>query len=175
MAVRPLPVVLALILVVGAVVSPAAQRRGGGNRNAGLPVATNTIRLHPKLYEGKAVTVAAAVEQVLSPTAFVVDQRKATGPKAVAAVCAPLLIVAPTLMEPLTAKGGYMMLTGQVQLFNPSSLGTTVPGYHLDIPAEVAATYAGQPMLVVTSVLDSKQMELARQPAPPAAAEPAKK
>src|SRR5213594_835089 len=41
-----------------------------------VPVATNTVTAHPDAYYGQAVTINAAVEQILSKSAFSVDQRR---------------------------------------------------------------------------------------------------
>ena len=65
----------ALVLISTATVR--TQRRGNDNASFGMPVATNMILQDPDAYFGRAVTVTAGLEQVLSKTAFVVDQRKA--------------------------------------------------------------------------------------------------
>ena len=74
----------AAVLVIVTSVAPAAQRgrRGGGNANAGLPLATNAILRNPEVYYGKQITVSAGVDRMASKTAFVVDQWKMTGGQA---------------------------------------------------------------------------------------------
>jgi len=42
-----------------------------------VPVATNTVNANPDAYYGQGVTITAAVEQILSKSAFSVDQRRA--------------------------------------------------------------------------------------------------
>src|ERR1044072_7775701 len=71
---------------------PAEEGRGGqrgGERGAPpagqpaappakplVPVATNTVNANPDAYYGQGVTITAAVDQVLSKSAFAVDQRR---------------------------------------------------------------------------------------------------
>ena len=75
--------VAAGVMVMAALATLDAQRgRGGGGGNAGegVPVATTAIAEHPDAYDGKPITVSAGLEQMLSSTAFTVDQHKATAP-----------------------------------------------------------------------------------------------
>jgi len=65
------------LLLAIATVHTQQRRRGNDNASFGTPVATNMILEDPDTYLGKAVTVTAGLDQVLSKTAFVVDQRKA--------------------------------------------------------------------------------------------------
>src|SRR5438045_5809401 len=41
-----------------------------------VPVATNTVNANPDAYYGQGVTITAAVDQILSKSAFSVDQRR---------------------------------------------------------------------------------------------------
>ncbi len=153
------------------VATPQAQRRGG-NRSSATPLATNTIRQHPEQYEGKEISVSAAVERVLSPTAFLVDQRRVVGPSGVAAVGAPILVIAPNLKGPLPPTG-YLLMSGQLVKYDAAAIARVATDYALDLPSDFAATYAGQPVLVATSVIDGTHAELAKKPAPALAAAPA--
>jgi hypothetical protein len=155
-------------LVVGALLLATAvpggqRRRGGGDADAGAPVATNTILNHPDRYYGKPLTVSAGVEQVLSATAFLVDQRKAAGDKGVVAIGQPILVIAPTLATPLD-QAQYLLLKGQLARFDAATMGQLVPGYRLDLTPALTARYQGQPVLLATSVLDSTYHELAKKP-----------
>src|SRR5437879_5172735 len=44
-----------------------------------IPVATNTVNTNPDAYYGQGVTITASVEQILSKSAFAVDQRRVAG------------------------------------------------------------------------------------------------
>lgn len=142
-----------------------AQRRRADNGSQGAPVATNTIVGNPEAYYGKLVTVSAGVEQVLSKTVFVVDQRKAAGATQVTSVGTPVLVVAPYLGSPLS-EDTYLLIRGQVMKLEPEALARAAADYTLDISTEMLSAYRGQPVLVATSVIDSKYKELSLKPAP---------
>jgi len=154
-------------LVVAAVATPGAQRRGGRDNSAqGLPVATNTILANPDDYYGKLVTLSAGVDQMLSKTAFVVDQWRMKGPAEVAALGKPILVVAPYLAASLDHRS-YFLMRGQLIRFDPQAISRLIAGYTLDLAPEMRAKYAGQPVLVATSVVSSTSVELARKPLAP--------
>jgi len=160
--------VLALIGVAALTIeTPSAQRRRGGDTAAfGAPVATNTILASPDQYYGKLVTVSAGLEQVVSKTAFVVDQRQIVGGSEVKPAGMPILVIAPYLtgkLEPMN----YLLVRGQLVRFDPETISRVAAGYTLDFTPDLAARYAGRPVLVATSVLDSTYTELARKPVPP--------
>lgn len=155
-------------LAVTASVTLQAQRRND-NAAFGIPASTGAILADPGSYAGKLVTVSAAVDQSVSGTAFVVDQRTAVGATSVRAVGKPLLVIAPYLTKPLGA-ATYVMVTGRVVLLTPGSVEKVAAEYTSDIPAAVAARFAGQPVLVAGSVLDGQYAELGRKPVPPATA-----
>jgi hypothetical protein len=160
--------VLALI-GVGAltIATPSAQRRRGGDSAAfGVPVATNTILESPDQYYGKLVTVSAGLEQVVSRTAFVVDQRKVVGGSEVQPAGMPILVIAPYLTGKLEPRK-YLLVRGQLVRFDPQAISRVAAGYTLDLTPDLTARYAGRPVLVATSVLDSTYTELARKPVPP--------
>lgn len=142
-----------------------AQRRRADNASQGAPVATTTIVRNPDAFYGKLVTVSAGVEHVLSKTVFVVDQRRAAGATRVRPAGAPVLVVAPFLAGDL-AENKYPLIRGQVVKFEPEALARAAGDYTLDISPEVGATYHGQPVLVASSVVDSKFKELSMRPTP---------
>jgi hypothetical protein len=144
-----------------------AQRRGGRDNAAlGLPVSTGAVLEDPDAYYGKLVTVSAGVDQVLSKTAFVIDQWKAVGPKSVQAIGKPILVIAPYLTTSL-AHAQYLMMRGQIVKFDPAAIARVAGDYSLDLGADAGAKYAGQPVLVATSVVNSVSAELGRKPMMP--------
>jgi hypothetical protein len=168
-----LPFALAGATLIAMSASPSAQRgRGGGGTAAnGVPVATNTILEHPEAYYGKQVTISAGVEQVLSKTAFFIDQWKASGPSEVKSIGKPILVIAPYLSASITQRH-YLMVRGELVKFDPAAITRVAADYKLDLAPEVAARYQGQPVLVATSVINSTYAELARKPVlPPSSAE----
>ncbi|MEP7309213.1 MAG: hypothetical protein ABJA98_27230 [Acidobacteriota bacterium] len=160
------------ILVIVMLAAPSAQRgrRGGADANTGLPIATNTIQQNPDAYYGKAVTISAAVEQVLSKTVFLVDQRKAVGLSEVTAINKPILVIAPYLTGSLDQKH-YLLMRGEIVKFDPAAIARVAADYKLDLAFDVVAKYQGQPVLLANSVMSSTSMELARKPMPPPTAE----
>jgi cytochrome c556 len=168
-AVVSVAVAATLLLTMSA--APSAQRRrGGADPNAGVPIATNTIVEHPDAYYGKRVTISAGVEQILSKTAFVIDQRKAVGPKEVTAIGKPILVIAPYLSARLD-QTHYVLMRGDIMKFDKAAIARLAADHTLDLSSEIAAKYEGQPVLLATSVRNAMYAELAAKPPPPLTAE----
>ena len=159
-------VVATMLFVMLAAPSAQRGRRAGGDATAGMPIATNTILENPEAYFGKAVTITAGVEQMVSKTAFLVDQRKAVSAREVKAIGKPILVIAPYLTATLDRKS-YLLMRGEIVKFDPAAMVRIAADYTIDLASEVAAKYKGLPVLVATSVVDSTYAELARKPIPP--------
>jgi hypothetical protein len=159
--------VVAVAIAVAMVTAADAQRRGRNDNSAqGAPVATNTIVDAPERYYGKLVTVSAGVEEMLSKTTFLLDQRTAVGPTRVKAAGKPILVIAPYLTAPLD-RANYLLVRGEVVKLDAAALTRLAPGYTLDLAPEVGAKYQAQPVLVANSVINSTFVELGRKPIPP--------
>jgi hypothetical protein len=165
------PVLVAGTILMVMLATPSAQRgrNRGADVNQGIPVATNAILQNPDAYYGKLVTISAGVEQALSKTVFLVDQRKAVGGSEVQAIGKPILVIAPYLTSLLDHKD-YVLIRGEVVKLDPAAIARVAADYKLDLPSEVAAKYQGQPVLLTTSVINSTYTELARKPLPPPSA-----
>jgi hypothetical protein len=150
--------------MLGMLAEAGAQRRRSDNASQGIPVATNRIVQDPGAYYGKVVTVSAGVEQMLSMTAFVLDQRRAAGATGVKAIGKPILVIAPYLAASLNPNG-YLMVRGEIVKFDAAAIARVAPGYTLDLAPDVSARYYGQPVLVASSVINSVFLELVRKPA----------
>jgi len=159
-------VVTILCIAVSAGLSAQRGRRGGGNANAGLPVATNAILLNPAAYYGKQITVSAGVDRMLTPTAFLVDQWKMTGPNEVEAIGKPVLVVAPYLTNTLDRRN-YLIVRGELLKLDTAVLARIASEYKLDLGPGLWQTFQGQPMLLAASVLNSTYTELAKKPIQP--------
>jgi hypothetical protein len=161
-------------LVVLLSVTPSAQRgrrAGGGNAAAGVPLATNMILKNPAAYYGKQITISAGVDRMLTPTAFLVDQWKMTGPNAVAPIGQPVLVVAPYLTATLDQRN-YLLVRGELVKFDTAAIARVAAEYKLDLGPELWAKYQNQPMLLAASVISSTYAELAKKPIlPPTANE----
>src|SRR6476646_338858 len=115
---RRLSAVAAIVVVMSVALSAQRGRRGGGgNANAGLPLATNTVLRNPDVYYGKQITLSAGVDHMVSKTAFVVDQWKMSGPTGVTPLGQPILVVAPYLTAALQ-QHSYMLMRGELLKFD---------------------------------------------------------
>jgi cytochrome c556 len=158
-------------ILIATMAAPGAQRTRPDNDSQGAPVATNRIAQNPDAYYGKLVTVSAGVEQILSKTAFLVDQqRKVVGSMDVQAVGKPVLVIAPYLIGRLDQKS-YLWVRGELVKFDATAIARVAPDYKIDLPSEVVARYQGQPVLLANSVMDSTHAELGKKPYPPPSAE----
>jgi cytochrome c556 len=150
-------------LILGAVATTDAQRRGGRDNSAqGQPVATNTVIENPEPYYGKLVTISAGVDEMLSKTAFVVDQRKMVGTTKVVPAGQPMLVIAPYLSASFD-QNQYLMLRGQIVKYDSAAVAKAA-GVAVDLAPEIAAKYQGKPVLVASSVVNSVSLELNRKP-----------
>jgi len=160
--------------------APAGQRgqgqrgqrgQGGGQRGqaAGpppkplVPVVASTVAAHPDTYYGEQVSMTATVAQMLSPTAFSMDQdrTKSTGQD--------VLVLAPRLNEPVEVNS-YVTVLGEVVKFDAAAIKNKAKELKVDlpdVPADVAAKYQGKPALIATTVLNSKMVNLAMRLPPP--------
>ena len=157
--------VVAGTMLIVTMAAPRAQR-GANNASFGTPVATNTVLANPDAYYGKAISMSAGVEQILSKTAFLIDQRRVVSASETTALGAPILVIAPYLTGPLAART-YLLIRGEIVKFDPAAIAGVAAGYTIDLAPEVGAKYAGQPVLVATSVIDSTYAERGRKPLVP--------
>ena len=102
-----------------------------------VPVATNSVNAHPDTYVGQTVTMTAAVDQILSKSAFSVDQQRVEGAPAPKGPT-DVLVLVPTLQSPVDPKT-YVTVMGELVKFDPAEVAKKAKDYKLDLPAEVAA------------------------------------
>jgi cytochrome c556 len=156
------------------------QRGGRGGETAGqppaapaakplVPVATNTVNANPDVYYGQGVTITAAVEQVLSKSAFAVDQRRVAGAPAPTKPT-DVLVLVPTLQSPVDPKS-YVTVMGELVKFDPAEVAKKAKDYKLDLPPDALAKYNGRPALIATSVITDKFVDLAKRLPPPMTAD----
>lgn len=154
----------AVMIAALATSTPGAQGRRSGAGTLTVPVTADVVLSKPEAYFGQLVTLSSGVDQILSKTAFTVDQRRVTpGSKEVIKLGRPLLVIAPTLVSPL-AVNSYLTIVGEVVKFDPGEISSKAKDYHLDLLPDVVASYQGQPVLLATTVLSSTSVELTRKP-----------
>lgn len=155
--------VAAMIVVIMAA-GPDAQRRREATPNPTLPVATDVITATPDAYYGKVVTISAGVEQVLSKTAFTIDQKRVLeGGKEVKSLGKPILVIAPTLNGALDRKN-YMLFVGELLKFDAAAIRQKAKDYKLDLSPDLIASYQNRPVLLATAVIDSQYVDQAKRP-----------
>jgi len=134
-----------------------------------VPVATNTVNAHPDAYYGQGVTITASVEQILSKSAFSVDQRRVEGAPP-AAKPTDVLVLVPTLQSPVDPKS-YVTVMGELVKFDPAEVARKAKDYKIDLPPDAIAKYSGRPALIATSVITDKFVDLAKRLPPPMTAD----
>jgi hypothetical protein len=134
-----------------------------------VPVATNTLTANPDAYYGQAVTISASVEQIHSKSSFTIDQRR-VAPAPAAAKPTDVLVLVPTIQSPVDLKS-YVTVMGEVMRFDPAEVAKKAKDYRIDLPPDIAAKYAGRPVVIATSVINEKFVDVAKRLPPPLTAE----
>jgi cytochrome c556 len=129
-----------------------------------IPVAASTLLAGPDAFIGEPVSLAAIVDAHLSRTAFSVDHdREVTAGRDV-------LVIAPTLQRS-PAVNAAVTVIGEVARFDAAAIASKVAPTVIDLPADVAARYAGKTVVIATSVVDDTGTDLARRLPPPMTAD----
>jgi len=144
---------------------PAGQPPAAPPAKPLIPVATNTVNSNPDAYYGQGVTITASVEQILSKSAFAVDQRRVAGAPAPQKPT-DVLVLVPTLQSPVDPKS-YVTVMGELVKFDPAEVAKKAKDYKIDLPPDAVAKYAGRPALIATSVITDKFVDLAKRLPPP--------
>jgi hypothetical protein len=129
-----------------------------------VPVAASSLIQHPELYLNQSVSIYGTVEQLLSATAFSLDQ----DPKK--ASLTDLLVIAPTLQNQPKA-GNYMTVVGVVIKFDAAEIQKRSRGYAIDLAANVQERYKDKVMVLASAVVDPGMVDLAKVPLKPATAD----
>lgn len=152
-----------VVLAVGA----SAQRRGGPPDGAAppakpyIPVPTTSLATNPDPYIGSNVTLTAAVDTVLSKSAFAIDQRVKNAPSG-----HELLVLAPILNGPVEPSK-YVTVAGEVMKFDPAEIAKKVKNYQIDLPSDLVEKFRGRPVVIAKVVVNDKMVDLAMRLPPP--------
>ena len=125
-----------------------------------VPVAASSVADHPDSYYGEFVTMTGTVEKSLAKTAFSVDQdaAKSTGKE--------VLVLAPRMngaVDPNT----YVTVIGELVKYDPAAIAAKTKNYNTELPADVAAKFAGKPTVLATAVINGASVDLAKWLPPP--------
>ena len=134
--------------------------QGGAGAKPLVPMTASSLLRNPKALLGENVSLMATVDTILSKTAFTVDQDATKTAAQTLLVLAPNLTTAPDL-------NGYVTVQGEVLLFDQAEIARRNKAYTIDLPADVASKYQGQPVVLATAVVNTKLVDLARKPIVP--------
>lgn len=144
-----------------AVVTRAQQGQAPAVSANLVPVAASSLLQHPELYLNQSVSIYGTVEQLLSATAFSLDQ------DAKKASMTDLLVIAPTLQNPPKA-GNYMTVVGVVIKFDAAEIQKRSKGYAIDLAPNVQERYKDKVIVLASAVVDPAMVDLAKVPLKPA-------
>lgn len=149
--------VLGLTLVVRAAQGPP---QGAPAARPMVPMTASSLLRNPAAHIGENVSLMAAVETVISKTAFTVDQdaKASTGKE--------VLVLAPTLTAAPSANV-YLTVQGEVMKFDKTEIERRARNYTVDMPADLIAKFQGQPVILATAVITPGLVDLAKKPIVP--------
>jgi len=143
--------------------APAPAPAGSAPPKPLVPVTASTLAGNPDGFVGEWVSVTGVIEQSLSRLAFAVDQGKLKS-------AGDVLVLAPRLNGPVDPNT-YVTVVGEVVRFDPDAIARKSKDYAVDLPPDVIAKYRGRPVVLATSVINSKMVDLAKRLPPPMAAD----
>lgn len=138
--------------------APPAAPAPGTPTKALVPVAASTLAATPDAYLGEFVSLGGAVEQTMGDRVFSVDQdrTKTTGQDVVV-----IMRHVSGAVEP----NSYVTVVGEVVTLDPAELkGRSFTG---EVPAAVMTKYANRPVVLASSVITAKGIDVARRLPPP--------
>lgn len=137
-----------------------AQGQEQPRQRPAIPAAASSIADRPDNFYGELVTVYAAVEKSLTPTAFTIDQdpTKSTGKEVV--------VLARRLHEPVEPNT-YVTIIGEVVRADAAEIAKVAKEAAGGLPPDVLAQYAGKPVIFANSVVTPALNDLAKFIPPP--------
>lgn len=169
---RRLIPVLAIVLAVASLAASRAaqappQAPPAPAQKPLVPVAVNTVAANPDSYYGERVTLTAAVQQIVSRSAFSVAQRIVPGARG---EVKDMLVIAPTLNAPVDALSNVTVL-GEVVKFDPAEIERKARNYKIDLAPDLVEKYRGRPVVIATAVINAAMVDIAKVAPPPLTAE----
>ncbi|MCC6988711.1 MAG: hypothetical protein IT181_06920 [Acidobacteria bacterium] len=124
-----------------------------------VPVAASSVAAKPDQWVGEYVAMTGVIDASLGKMAFTVDQDKTKS--------APdVLVLASRLSDPVTPNT-YVTVIGLLMKYDPADVASKSKAHAQDLPADAAAKYKGKPVVLATSIVNDKMLDLARFIAPP--------
>ncbi|MGD9903122.1 MAG: hypothetical protein AB7U83_06600 [Vicinamibacterales bacterium] len=124
-----------------------------------VPVAASSVAAKPDQWVGEYVAMTGVVDASLGALAFTVDQDKTKSGNDV-------LVVAHRMSDPVVANT-YVTVIGLLMKFDPAEVEKTSKVHAAALPADAAVKYSGKPVILATSVVNDRMLDLARFIPPP--------
>lgn len=123
-----------------------------------VPVAASSVAAKPDQWAGEYVAMTGIVEASLGRLAFTVDQDKTkAGPE--------VLVLAHRMSDPV-APNTYVTVIGLLMKYEAADVAAKSKAHAHDLGAD-AAKYKGKPVVLATSVVNDRMLDLARFIPPP--------
>ena len=123
-----------------------------------VPVAASSVAAKPDQWVGEYVAMTGVVDTSLGKMAFTVDQDKTKS--------APDVLVLAQRMSDAVTPNTYVTVIGLLMKYDAADVAAKSKAHAQDLPADVAAKYKGKPVVLATSVVNDKMLDLARFIAP---------
>jgi cytochrome c556 len=124
-----------------------------------VPVAASSVAAKPDQWVGEYVAMTGIVDASVGPLAFTVDQDKTKSGNDV-------LVLAQRMSDPVAANT-YVTVIGLLMKYDPAKVASTSKAHAGGLPADAAAKYSGKPVILATSVVNDRMLDLARFIPPP--------
>jgi cytochrome c556 len=124
-----------------------------------VPVAASSVAAKPDQWIGEYVAMTGIIDASLGEKAFTVDQDKTKS--------APDVLVLAHRMSDPVAVNTYVTVIGLLMKYDAAKVASTSKAHAIDLPADAAAKYAGRPVILATSVVNDRMLDLARFIPPP--------
>ncbi len=123
-----------------------------------VPVAASSVAAKPDQWVGEYVAMTGIVEASVGKMAFTVDQDKTKAAPEV-------LVLAGRMSDPVTPNT-YVTVIGLLMKYDPADVAAKSKAHAQDLGAD-AAKYKGKPVVLATSIVNDKMLDLARFIPPP--------
>jgi cytochrome c556 len=124
-----------------------------------VPVAASSVAAKPDQWIGEFVAMTGIVDASFGQKAFTVDQDKSKS--------APDVLVLSHRMSDAVAVNTYVTVIGMLMHYDAAKVAGTSKAHAIELPADVAAKYSGKPVILATSVVNDRMLDLARFIPPP--------
>lgn len=118
-----------------------------------VPVAASSVAAKPDQWYGEYVAMTGAVEATVGKMAFTVDQDRTKSTPDV-------LVLAQRMSDPIVANTSVTVI-GLLMKYSPADVAAKSKAHAIDLGAD-AAKYTGKPVILATSVVNDRMLDLAR-------------